>query len=312
MRKKLIAALGALSLVGGLATILTTAPAAEAYTEASSCLARADYTICTLTTDYTLFDPGSLQGYAVNNLLTLSDHGQPDPGDDNTIAVGQAIYRGFDDPATSPIFDDPQHNNKGQGTAALATIFVPFDQVPDQDAQRIGIIAQQADHQDPDNPSVQQLRFEGAIIDIGGDHPRSKGTNNEGNDPNVPDRMLSIDVSHTMVDATGTAFDYDEFKIAVESFLPEAPGYIGLRFNSVQGCFLALGPLTSDEISLCDDRPQPSDVFVDNGLAPLAPVVFPLDGVLYNSDGELISGTGTALPYQPIPFLPIVPFLILP
>lgn len=288
MRKKLIAALGALSLVGGLATFLTTAQPANAYSENASCVNRSDFTLCALTTDYGLYDIGAQSGYAINNLLTLSDHPEPEPGDDNTVAIGQVVYRGYYVPGDA-----------GQGTGVLGTLFLPFDQVPDQDASRLGIVAQQGDLTDP---TLGRQRYEVVWADLGAD-PRSNG--NLTNDTD-----LSVTVEHFAYDGPGTAGDYDYVNVGLESFIPEFPGFIGLRFHSLEGCNIQAGALGG--AALCSDRAQPSQLVTDFGLAPLSPIFAPLDGQLYNSDGEVITGTGLTLPNQPIPFLPLVPFVLLP
>lgn len=292
MRKKLIAALGALSLVGGIATILTTAQPANAYPEQATCLARSDFTLCALVTDYSLYDVGANDGYAINNLLTLSDHEAPEPGDDNTVAIGQVNYRGY-----------YIEGDEGQGTGVLGTLFLPFDQVPGEDASRLGLVAQQGRLiNPPGSPAEGTQRYEVVWADLGTD-PRSNG--NFTNDTD-----LSVTVEHFAYDGPGTTGDYDYVNIGLESFIPEFPGFIGLRFHSLDGCSIQAGALGG--AAICNNRPQPSELLVDFGLAPLTPATDPLDGMLYNSNGELITGTGLTVPNQPIPFLPLLPFVLLP
>jgi hypothetical protein len=303
MRKKWIAALTVLGMVGGLAGInLLGAPSAQAYTPQSSCIVKSDLTLCALTTDYGLFDPGAQKGKAINNLLTANPFGLVNAG------AGQYIYRGYYSPGDS-----------GQGTGVVATLpesLPPFSPIPIPQAANVFAALVQSRHNDPNcgddyadkaddptNPNFcGDLKVE--FLDVKLQQPGGPG--------------IDVALAHVSATPHGSGTTIDQFNVGLQALRDEHPEHntniLLLHFDNNVGCGL---DLAGNPIGICNDRPGLGDVLTDLGipgyvLGPFGPVLDPLNAAIGDGNGPLIPGTPTAIPYQPIPFLPVIPFLILP
>ena len=110
----------------------------------------------------------------------------------------------------------------------------------------------------------------------------------------------------------------DHFELAIRQANPDGTlgdGLVVLAFDNNAGCNIFFGYV--GQYGICNNRPTIGQILADAGLppevvGPLAPVLGPLGDAMGDGNGPLIPGTPTALPYQPVPFLPTIPFLILP
>lgn len=310
MRKQLIAAFAAIGLIAGLGSTFINTPAAQALPPATSCIIKGDFAICALSTDYSAFQPGSLGGIAANILLEVRVP--------HTLEVTAAQIRlvGTDHQTseTPPRLDG---DNQVQITQVSITdpdnAFDPNGHYFDLNQTR----ATDPTCNDPITGGACSFNIDSAKLHFYTNHLPLAFRNTTHSD------RLDIYVQHVQQvrkDGEGNRTSDDEFKVGytvTDRYGVTRSLYIRFDQNNYDkgsaGCQVHFGRDDNGDakvknFSICDERDLVGD-FNQLGLGALAPIAQALP---ISPNGALITGTPTAIPFQPVPLLPNIPFVLLP